>query len=70
MADVEKKMAAALAAVSMYLQQEEAACQHSADSLSQAQQPQQALSLWGHSGRQEMMTMRNLIQMRAFGRLR
>jgi hypothetical protein len=67
MAGKRKKMAAALAAVSLYLQQEEA----------MAAQAQQAplkkpesfeFSQWGQSGRQEMMAMRKLIQMRTFTR--
>jgi len=62
-----KKMAAALAAVSIYLQQEEAAA-------AQAQQatlnkPQSfEFSQWGQSGRQEMMAMRRLVQLRTFTR--
>jgi len=69
MAGQRKKMAAALAAVSLYLQQEEEAM---------AAQEQQAplkkpesfeFSQWGQSGRQEMMAMRKLIQLRAFTRL-
>jgi hypothetical protein len=69
MADMQKKMGAALAAVSAYLQDEEA--------MAAAQQvgaipsgPQSQQSLWGQSGRQEMMNMRRLIQMRAFERCR
>jgi len=69
MADMQKKMGAALAAVSAYLQDEEA--------LAAAQQaetaptgPQAQLNFWGQSGRQEMMNMRRLIQMRAFERCR
>jgi hypothetical protein len=67
MAGQRQKMAAALAAVNLYLQQEEA----------MAVQEQQALlkppesfqfSQWGQSGRQEMMAMRKLIQLRAFTR--
>ena len=67
MAGKRKKMAAALAAVSLYLQQEEAVA-------AQAQQaplrrPQSfELSQWGQSGRQEMMAMRKLIQLRTFTR--
>jgi hypothetical protein len=67
MAGKRKKMAAALAAVSLYLQQEEAVA-------AQAQQaplrrPQSfEFSQWGQSGRQEMMEMRKLIQMRTFTR--
>jgi hypothetical protein len=65
----QKKMAAALAAVNTYLQQEEA--------LLAAQSPvpapramQQVEGGWVVSGRMEMMTMRRLIQMRAFGKVR
>ena len=67
MAGQRKKMAAALAAVSLYLQQEEAMAE-------QAQQeplrkPQSFdFSQWGQSGRQEMMAMRKLIQLRTFTR--
>ena len=68
MAGQRKKMAAALAAVSLYLQQEEAVA---------AQEVQEShklpehfeFSQWGQSGRQEMMAMRKLIQLRAFTRL-
>lgn len=71
MTDVEKKMAAALAAVSAYMQQEEEAFrQQSASTMAPAPTPPIDLNLWGLSGRQEMMTMRRLIQMRTFDRLR
>ena len=67
MAVKNKKVAAALAAVGLYLQQEEAAL---------AEQQRQVISLpasdrfsaWAHSGRQEMMAMRRLIQIRTFTR--
>ena len=61
-------MAAAMAAVNAYLQQEQApvAAQPPEPTL----QPVQAVeSGWVISGRMEMMTMRRLIQMRAFGRI-
>jgi len=67
MAEVNKKVAAALAAVNTYLQEEEAVFQQEKqrnESLNTASQP----SLWGHSGRQDMMSMRQLIQMKAFSR--
>jgi len=67
MAGKRKKMAAALAAVSLYLQQEEAM----AAQVQQAppKKPQSfEFSQWGQSGRQEMMAMRKLIQMRTFTR--
>ncbi len=62
-----KKMAAALAAVNLYLQQEEAV----AAQVQQAplMKPQSfEFSLWGQSGRQEIMAMRRLIQLRTFTR--
>lgn len=65
MADKKKKLAAALAAVSLYLQQEEAmACEQA--SLSENRDG--GYSSWGQSGNQEMMNMRRLIQLRAFTR--
>jgi len=67
MAGQRKKIAAALAAVSLYLQQEEAmAAQEQQAPLKKPQSFE--FSQWGQSGRQEMMAMRKLIQMRAFTR--
>lgn len=66
MADVEKKMAAALAAVNTYMQEEEAIYQQF--SASTAAPPPPEIKLWGLSGRQDMMSMRQLIQMKAFTR--
>ena len=67
MAGQRKKMAAALAAVSLYLQQEEAAV---AQEVHESYKPPVhfEFSQWGQSGRQEMMAMRKLIQLRAFTR--
>lgn len=60
-------MAAALAAVNLYLQQEEAQMvQEQQASLKQPESFQ--FNQWGQSGRQEMMAMRKLIQLRAFTR--
>jgi hypothetical protein len=67
MAGQKKKMAAALAAVSLYLQQEEATAtqeQHASQKKPQSFE----FSQWGQSGRQEMMAMRRLIQLRTFTR--
>ena len=65
MADTQKKMAAALAAVNAYLQMEEQAAAEAA-----AQQTEETArpvhNLWGLSGRQDMMTMRRLVQLRTF----
>lgn len=68
MANKQKKMAAALAAVNAYLQMEETAAaeQHIAAS----SPPELQQSFWSQSGRQEMMTMRNLIQLRTFANYR
>jgi hypothetical protein len=66
MAKNKKKMAAALAAVNLYLQQEQAAQEELDNSIPAA--PGAQISMWGHSGRQEMMAMRRLIQMRTFTR--
>ena len=66
MAGDRKKMAAAIAAVSLYLQQEEATVQ---EQQAPHKEPSSfEFSPWGHSGRQEMMAMRKLIQLRAFTR--
>ncbi len=68
MAEKQKKMAAALAAVNAYLQDEEAQLATQSQVVGGGPQPQ--LSLWGFSARQETMNMRRLIQMRAFERCR
>lgn len=70
MAIMQKKMAAALAAVNSYIQMEEAtaAGQHAATPLPKT--PESVQSPWSQCGRQEMMNMRRLVQMRAFGRYR
>ena len=66
-----KKFAAALAAVQLYLEEEDAA-------LAQAEQAAQATAVapsaepgqWAQSGRIEMMAGRRMIQLRAFSNLR
>lgn len=64
MAARKKKMAAALAAVTLYLQDEEAMNSKEILNPSVTIEP----TAWGQSGRQEMMTMRRLVQMRTFTR--
>ena len=64
MAGKRKKMAAALAAVSLYLEQEEEAVDEQRELLKQRAE-NTGLSYWGQSGRQEMMDMRRLTQLRA-----
>ena len=67
MAAKEKKMAAALAAVGLYLEQEQALVAEQEGGLKDPGIT--GLSHWGHSGRQEMMMMRRLTQLRTFMRL-
>lgn len=69
MAEKNRKMAAALAAVNAYLQQEEALVSEQMAESSAQQARLTEPNGWGMSGRVEMMTMRRLIQMRAFGRI-
>ncbi len=66
MADTQKKMAAALAAVNAYLQMEEQAAAEAAAQQVEEQAAGPIHNLWGLSGRQDMMTMRRLIQLRTF----
>ncbi len=62
-----KKMAAALAAVTLYLQDEAvAAAGEQTPSLASGHAE---CSPWGQSARQEMMAMRRLLQLRVFPRL-
>ena len=68
MTDRQKKMTAALAAVSAYVQQEEETV--AAHNTAVLPPTQGALNLWGPSGRLEMMSMRRLIQMRTFARIK
>ena len=66
MAGKGKKVAAALAAVSLYLQEEEAMAQEQQNI--QVNKRVSEFSQWGQSGRQDMMTMRRLVQLRTFTR--
>ena len=65
MADLKKKKIAALAAVNAYLQDEEAAAALAAQAAAQPE-PVALPSLWALAGRQHIMNMRQLIQMKAF----
>jgi hypothetical protein len=62
-------MAAALAAVTAYIQTEEEALVMPAPKRPEPRRFEQG-NLWGLSGRQGMMQMRNLMQMKTFNRLR
>ena len=65
----EKKLAAAMAAVAAYMQQEEEAYYDQlAAAAAPLKPPAWASNLWGQSGRQGMMQLRNLMQMKALHR--
>jgi len=64
MADKNKKMAAALAAVNAYIQQEEEAAYQA--QLAAAKPAVAGPSSWAMAGRQDIMNFRRLIQMKAF----
>jgi len=68
MADIQKKISAAIAAVMQYLQEEELAALQFAPPAAEAA----ALAgpkLWALNGRQTQMQLRNLMQLRALGRM-
>ena len=64
----EKKMAAAMAAVTYYIKTQEEAAAMAAMPAEEIPTPATAaaVNLWGVSGRQSQMQMRNLMQMKAF----
>lgn len=72
--DQKKKMAAAIAAVTAYIQsEEEALCMQGAaspagEALGTPPAPAGPANLWGLSGRQTLMQMGNMMQMKAFHR--
>ncbi len=64
-----KKMAAAMAAVSYYIKTQEEAAAMAANPIEEEEPiPVGSVNLWGVSGRQSQMQMRNLMQMKAFHR--
>jgi hypothetical protein len=65
----EKRLAAALAAVTAYIQTEEEALLMPPPKKPEPRRFDQG-NLWALSGRQGMMQMRNLMQMKTFNRLR
>ncbi len=65
MANKNKKMAAALAAVNAYMMQEDEAA-YQAQLLAAKSAAPAGPSLWAIAGRQDIMTFRRLIQMKAF----
>ena len=64
----EKKLAAALAAVSAYIQTEEEALLTPPPAIP-TPRLSKSLNLWGMSGRQEIMQMRSIVQMKGLHRL-
>jgi hypothetical protein len=64
----DKKLAAAIAAVSAYIQTEEEALLMP-PRVAPAPRLSKTLNLWGMSGRQEIMQMRNIVQMKGLHRL-
>jgi len=67
---LEKKKAAAIAAVMTYIKSEEemvlAQAAAGRSGVQPAARPSVSINLWGLSGRQAMMQMRNQMQMRGF----
>jgi hypothetical protein len=68
-----QKMAAAISAVFGYIRSEEDAAalamsmaEPAAEPLVEPSKPTAPVKLWGISGRQDMMSMRNLMQLRTF----
>lgn len=66
--EIDKKMAAAMVAVMHYIQGEEemAVMQSRAQGAGVPAGPPAPVRLWGISGRQAMMQLRNLMQLRGF----
>jgi hypothetical protein len=68
MTDSQKKIAAAIAAVMQYLQEEELAALQFAAPAAETAAPA-GPKLWALNGRQTQMQLRNLMQLRALGRM-
>ena len=65
-----KQVAAALAAVQQYLQEEEAAALAAMEQAAPARIATVDPGAWAQAGRAEMMGLRRMMQMRAFARIR
>jgi hypothetical protein len=68
MTDSQKKIAAAIAAVMQYLQEEDLAALQFASPAAETAAPA-GPKLWALNGRQTQMQLRNLMQLRAIGRM-
>lgn len=64
--DTDKKIAAAIAAVTAYLKTEEEMIAMQAMPAAATMPMPVSVNMWGISGRQAMMQMRNMMQMKAF----
>lgn len=62
----EKKLAAAIAAVSAYISIEEQAFVMAAAGLPKKDRRDTRMAPWGQSGRRDMMQLRNMMQLRTF----
>ena len=69
MTDSQKKIAAAIAAVMEYLQAEEPRAAMPAEPAAGSAAASAGLKLWALNGRQTQMQLRNLMQLRALGRM-
>jgi len=69
MTDTQKKIAAAIAAVVEYLQAEELWAGMPAEPAGLGAAAPAGLNLWALNGRQTQMQLRNLMQLRALGRM-
>ncbi len=63
-----KQMAAAMAGVAAYLQMEQESLAEQLAARAESNRPAAAVNLWGLAGRRSMMQMRNLMELKAFGR--
>jgi hypothetical protein len=69
MTDRQKKFAAAIAAVMQYVQEEEPAAPQFASPAAELAAAPAGPKLWALNGRQTQMQLRNLMQLRALGRM-
>jgi len=69
MTETQKKIAAAIAAVMAYLQAEEPQAAIPVEPAAVGAAAPAGLKLWALNGRQTQMQLRNLLQLRALGRM-
>ena len=66
----EKKVAAALAAIQLYLQQEAEQASLQTETVASVRNSPVESGQWAQSGRVEMMSLRRMLQMRVLSRVR